>query len=457
MSWRQRPRVSPPTPGCNARARSFHCLLWAAKCYVGSMLARIAAITFILGCTSVAWFILGGTIGRRTAESDDKARPGVVSIWGAAQEQSPPSASYEQTEQKKIETETDGHKTIRTVSQTHSVQLSLDASRITTTLALEYRQRGLLWYSTYVVDFVGAYTFRNPTSDPQLVTYRFRFPAAHATYDGLGMELNGRPLPAASEKEDISITAPLAPREIAVLRVVYRSHGLGSWRYRLAEEVGQTRDFTLTVKTNFKEVDFPLNALSPTEKRETPTGWELTWRYANLISGFQIGVTMPERLQPGPLAGQISYFAPVSLLLFFFLMFIITTLRGIDLHPMNYFFLAAAFFAFHLLLAYLVDHISIHVAFLVCSFVSVFLVVSYLRLVVGPRFALVEAGGAQFIYLVLFSYAFFLHGFTGLAVTVGCIVTLFVVMQMTGRICWADRFAKPDRTPVGGGSKTQTR
>ena len=95
MSWRQRPRVSPPTPGCNARARSFHCLLWAAKCYVGSMLARIAAITFILGCTSVAWFILGGTIGRRTDESDDKARPGVVSIWGAAQEQSPPSASYE--------------------------------------------------------------------------------------------------------------------------------------------------------------------------------------------------------------------------------------------------------------------------------------------------------------------------------------------------------------------------
>src|SRR5207249_9915006 len=97
----------------------------------------------------------------------------------------------------------------------------------------------------------------------------------------------------------------------------------------------------------------------------------------NLISGFQIGITMPEKLQPGPLAGQISYFAPVSLLLFFFLMFIITTLRRIDLHPMNYFFLAAAFFSFHLLLAYLVDHISIHVAFLLCSVVSVFLLVSY--------------------------------------------------------------------------------
>src|ERR1043166_5074844 len=47
---------------------------------------------------------------------------------------------------------------------------------------------------------------------------------------------------------------------------------------------------------------------------------------------------MPERLQPGPLAGRISFFAPVSLFFFFFLMFIITTMRGIELHPMNYFF-----------------------------------------------------------------------------------------------------------------------
>ena len=113
---------------------------------------------------------------------------------------------------------------------------------------------------------------------------------------------------------------------------------------------------------------------------------------------------MPEKLQPGPLAGQISFFAPVSLFFFFFLMFIITALRGIDLHPMNYFFLATAFFAFHLLLAYLVDHMSIHAAMVISSVVSIILVVSYLRLVVGMRFAALEAGTAQLIYLVLFSY-----------------------------------------------------
>jgi inner membrane protein involved in colicin E2 resistance len=162
---------------------------------------------------------------------------------------------------------------------------------------------------------------------------------------------------------------------------------------------------------------------------------------------------MPEKLQPGPLAGQISYFAPVSLLFFFFLMFIITTMRGIDLHPMNYFFLATSFFAFHLLLAYLVDHMSIHLAFLICSAVSIFLVVSYLRLVVGPRFAFLEAGITQFVYLVAFSYAFFFKGFTGLAVTIGSIVTLFVVMQMTARIKWTEKFAalKPPRQNPSNG------
>jgi inner membrane protein involved in colicin E2 resistance len=130
-------------------------------------------------------------------------------------------------------------------------------------------------------------------------------------------------------------------------------------------------------------------------------------------------------------------------------MMIITTMRGIDLHPMNYFFLAAAFFSFHLLLVYLVDHMSIHAAFAISSAVSVFLVVSYLRLVVGMRFASREAALAQFIYLVMFSYAFFLKGFTGLAITIGSVLTLFVVMQITGRIRWADKFNfKPAETPV---------
>jgi hypothetical protein len=117
-------------------------------------------------------------------------------------------------------------------------------------------------------------------------------------------------------------------------------------------------------------------------------------------------------------------------------------LRRIELHAMNYLFLAAAFFAFHLLFAYTVDRIRIEYAFGLCAAVSMALTISYLRLVVGLRFAAVEAAAAQFFYLILFSYALFDEGYSGLSITIGAIVTLFVTMQLTGRIRWPERFAK---------------
>jgi signal transduction histidine kinase len=110
----------------------------------------------------------------------------------------------------------------------------------------------------------------------------------------------------------------------------------------------------------------------------------------------------------------------------------------------HYFLLSCAFFAFHLLFAYMVDRWSIGVSFAVASAVSTFLVVSYARLFVGWKFALREMGIAQLLYLVLFSYTFFWEGFTGLAITIGAILTLFGVMQITGRTNWN----RPPRHPV---------
>jgi inner membrane protein involved in colicin E2 resistance len=124
-------------------------------------------------------------------------------------------------------------------------------------------------------------------------------------------------------------------------------------------------------------------------------------------------------------------------------MLVVTTLRKIDLHPINYFFLACSFFAFHLLFGYLVDRIPIEAAFAICSLVTLFLTITYLRLVVGWRFAAVESGLAQLVYLILFSYALFNEGWSGLTITVGAIVTLFVTMQATGRIRWSEQTTAP--------------
>jgi inner membrane protein involved in colicin E2 resistance len=335
-----------------------------------------------------------------------------------------------------------GKKTVKTIETEYVTALPLEGSAIDVDLNLEHRQKGLLWYSTYKVGFSGVYTFRNPSDKEQVVDFKLQFPTAQAIYDNLTFAVDGVPLSLSNEKNSAMSSAKIGAGRTAQLAISYRSQGLNEWRYSFGSaEVSQVRGFSLHMKTNFKDIDFPDNTLSPTDKTELSNGWDLNWSYKSLLSGYQIAMVMPEKLQPGPLAGKISFFAPVSLFFFFFLMLIITTMRGIDLHPMNYFFLAAAFFSFHLLLAYLVDHVSIHASFAIASAVSVFLVVSYLRLVVGLRFASREAALAQFIYLVMFSYAFFLKGFTGLAITIGSVLTLFVVMQVTGRIRWTEKFA----------------
>jgi inner membrane protein involved in colicin E2 resistance len=408
------------------------------------MLKRILAIIAIFACTCVAWMILGTSIYLRTENAGSELSSRVASTWGTAQEQHPPVASYVTKVTKTVETEENGKKIKKTETHDVSNVVPLDSSQIVADLHIDYRQKGLLWFSTYRVGFAGNYTFQNPTGQEESFTIRLPLPSKQAVYDGMEISLDRQVLPLDFSGAEVTAHGVLKPNATGAVRIVYRSQGQDNWIYKFSsgDEVARVKDLHLLVKTDFGGFDFPENSLSPTEKRQTSQGWELQWDYQNLVSGFNIALRMPQKLQPGPLAGRISYFAPVPLFFFFFLVFILSTLRGIDLHPMNYFFLACAFFAFHLLLAYLCDHVSIHAGFVISSAVSILLVVTYLRLVVNLRFAVVEAGLSQLIYLVLFSYAFFFEGFTGLAITIGAVLTLFVVMQMTGRIQWTEKFTR---------------
>ena len=415
------------------------------------MIKRIAAIIGIFACACVAWMILGTSIFYRTDNLGSVLSTRVGSTWGTGQEQKAPTVNYYTDEVKTVVVEEDKKKIEKQEHYNQAHYVGLDSSNLGADFQIDYRQKGLLWFSTYKVAFNGAYAFKNPLARDEVFTIRLPLPAKQAVYDNLEISLDGKPLTLSYGGTEVCATGRVGANASGSIKVGYRSQGLDSWSYQFSNggEVARVNDFHLLMKTNFGGFDFPENALSPTEKHGTADGWELKWDYQNLVSGFNVALKMPQKLQPGPLAGRISYFAPVSLFFFFFLIFILSTLRGIDLHPMNYFFLAAAFFAFHLLLAYLCDHISIHAAFFISSLVSILLVVSYLRLVVNLRFAAVDAGLSQLIYLVLFSYAFFFEGFTGLAVTIGAILTLFVVMQMTGRIKWSEKFEKSVARPMG--------
>jgi hypothetical protein len=414
--------------------------------------SRLLAIGFVFACTTAAWFALGMSLVVRSGEHDSRHVKEVELLWGGPHVQVAPSAHVERpgtvtevVSDAAPASPSPGASPSRQITRASvdRIPAPLVSTRASADLALQHRQRGLLWYDTYGVAFQGAYVFRNPDPAPRAMVVRFEFPKRCSTFDAVTFTVNGQPQPLGGD-----ITAGATARvEVAGggevrLEVGYRSRGLDTWTYAFAHEgVAHVRDAQLVMTTDFDAVDFPPGTMAPGEKTRTTAGWQLRWTFSNLVTAQRLGMDLPNRLNPGPLASRITFFAPVSLLFFLTVMVMLGVTRGENLHPVNYFFLSAAFFAFHLLLAYLVDHVSIHAAFAMASATSIVLVVSYLRVVAGMRTALLHAGAAQLVFLVLFSYAFFFEGYTGLTITIGAIVTLFVLMQMTARIRWDEVFA----------------
>ena len=344
--------------------------LWAAEC-------GPAAIGFIFAMTTAAWFILGTTLLVRSHVKDRLAES-VEERWGGPRTQRAPLILDLADKE---------------VVQPESTDIRVD-------IDLEHRRMGLLWYSTYKVTFDGTWEIANPGDTPRTC----RVSLADDGIDRLRLdafefgEVDG---PEAGGDTSFALAVPAGTSK--KFRLHYRSQGLGSWRYALGEGLQHVKNFKLTIHPDFPDVDFL--TVSPTEKKQTDKGWELTWHYTSTrAQALTLTLDMPEKQNPGTLAANVSFFAPVSLLFFLTVMTVICVIKGVDLHPMNHFFIAAAFFAFHLLLAYLVDHVEVQTSFFISAAVSVLLVVTYLRLVAGMRFAIVEAGLSQLIFLVGFSW-----------------------------------------------------
>ncbi len=407
---------------------------------------KVLFITLIFIATSIAWFILGGTMQGRTYGQHHKLFNRVEGLWGSAHVQTAPNITYKTIVPKSVErvTEDEDGRTFKKteiIKETVFHKVNLDSSDIQADLDLTHRRKGLLWYSTYRVGFHAVYTVTNPLARPEQFLLSFSFPAKNALYDNFVLTVNGKAIGVTDfSLGEIAVPLLLGSDESACIEIGYTSQGMDRWFYKFGEGVNRVKNFSLAMKTNFKDIDFPQDTVSPTEKKPAGSGWNLLWKSKDLISGFQIGMEMPNKLNPGPLASQISYFAPVSLLFFFFVVFMISAIKDIKIHPMNYVFLAASFFAFHLLFSYTVDHLHLALAFLISSLVSMFLVISYMRIVVGARVASLEIGISQFIFLVLFSLAHFFEGYTGLTVTIGAIITLWAMMQLTAKIDWEEKF-----------------
>jgi len=300
------------------------------------MILRLMAIVFILVCTTVAWLGLSATLKFRTDEADASLSRAVGELWGKTQRQVAPSFHYLVEQKKTVLVTVDNKVVSKEETEFVPMPLPLVGSDIEARLSLDQRRKGLLWYATYKVHFQGRFQVLNNTAEAREAVVTFAFPAVGATYDNFRLRVAG------NEVAELKIADGLVKQSFRVepgarvpVEIGYDSQGLDQWWYDFGQNVHQTRDFRLRLATDFDGFDFPESGISPTRKEKRGAGWLLEWRYDNLLTDVKIGLEMPHRLNPGPWAAMVTAAAPVSLFLFFFLVFILTTLRKIELHPMH--------------------------------------------------------------------------------------------------------------------------
>lgn len=423
-----------------------------------NLIGRLVALVAIFCVTSTAWLVLAGVMGVRTSEQEGQLSGAVAELWGQPMQQDAPRLAVERTVWRDQEVDVVGadgqvvqnadgsvRRTVRRVAQAVEEPAALASSDIDVDLELDQRRKGLLWFSLYDVDFSGRWTYTHTGTESGTLVIRFPFPVADGIYDDFRFEIDGAERwDATPQSGQVTVRVPVEPDQTVAFGASYHSRGRDQFVVRPVSDwqASEVRDLNLTITTDFDEIDFPSQTVSPSSRTEAGTGHELVWDFRRLVTGRGMGVTMPKRIQAGPLGAMMALSAPISLGLYMAWITVLGLLKRVEVHPVNHLFLAAAFFAFHLLFAYSADHLPVEAAFALSAVTSVFLTTSYLRLVTGARFALVEAGIAQLLYQVGFSLAHFFDGATGLTVTVLGIGTLFFLMQLTGRIKWAEQFSR---------------
>ena len=380
---------------------------------------KLISIIFIFFGGVCAWFILGQANWIRSHDTAFSVHKSVQELWGAPIVQHAPTMS------------------VKVPGSDRLRYLTPSRNNLRVNINLEQRKKGLLWYPTYIVEFHGEYELTNSSNVAQNIRVDFSLPSTTATYENLKLEVDGQLLPLdIVDGRGFARMLPLGPGATAAVKVQYRTRGMDSWSYVFDSNSAQVRGLEARLQTNFKDIDYSEGALSPMNSEPTPQGLDINWQADELITQQNLSIELPRKLNPGPLAARMSFFAPICLLFFFVLISAVCIKKKISIHPMHYLFVNAGFLAFHLLFAYSIDVINVHLSFVISSLVSIALVVGYLARALGPTFPWKIAALGQIIYLVLFSYSFFIEGLTGLTVTLVSIATLAVLMTMTHNTDW---------------------
>jgi len=377
----------------------------------------------LLGSTSIVVFatwVIAAQVEQRNDFAGSHVAQDVESRWGAPVAQPAPSLRYVQSG------------TIFTELK----KLPFDRQEIKIDAKMNYRKRGLRYFSGF--DFALTAVYRVKNAEPNDIDVAFIFPIelnkSQVLLSELTFQVDGRDaeLDLGRGGNRLVWTGRIAKGQSTEFHIRYQARGLESFVYKLDPSL-PARNVQLHVGVAGGEnFDYPAGVLSASSVTQTRAGVALDWAFPSLESGVNLGVILPAEKTFDSIIATMARRAWVPFLAFAAILLLLSARHERALLFYESWLLAAAFGFTFVLLAYLAAFLNFYLAYAIALVGLGGAVVLYLqRLMPGERR---ETLWCIWVATMLIpTAAVILQGYTGLIYTLEILAALLGVMALSIR------------------------
>lgn len=388
--------------------------------------------TFIFSF-SIAAVIIGIRIDDRHTSSYSKNRKQVEDIWGGAILQSPPEF-YEQY--LSYRTVYRDEKPIKEPYYEHNIFGLVDHD-VTVQINSNIRQKGLLKFAGYDIEFKGKFKIKNTFNVRKKLHFDFPLPSNAGNISDFEVRIDNNENNVDKNLADgFQWIGLMAPGQSKWIEIQYKAKGTGIFRYELGRNKLEIKNFHFTANTNYDEYLIPNRAMVPTGSATEENNLRIQWESKNLITGQDIALKFQVKGNYGETAYRLFYYSPLALALFTMLILVFSVAKEINLHPMHYLFLMTGFFIFYLLSSYLITYIPVFWGIITSVAVSTGIMVYYAHMLKKEIIFLQSVLMGSIIFQWIFSIAFFFPAHTGFTITIASIISFIILMKQTASVDW---------------------
>jgi len=243
-------------------------------------------------------------------------------------------------------------------------QNSIQAADVRVGIAMNYRRKGSAYYTCYESANAFRYDVVNFADIPTEARFVFPLQSDQGLIENLRVAVDGVELgkELSYESSRIEWKMPMQPQQTATVEVSYNCRGMDYYYYQMPT-LREIRSFAMTMDlagVDTSQLDYPYGCMTPMKITPITSGGKpgtrLEWHLDRALTTRGMGVTLPDKKQPGYHVARLLRQSPLGLMLLVVMLLVtrIYTDKPIELVPLA--MMALAYYLFYTLMANLSDY-----------------------------------------------------------------------------------------------------